>query len=337
MKVNYPRSGSQSGPGPTRNRDQHGTGPIQRMLGTTPWPGPGLEQLCLAPVPALKSGSGSAVSGSPSPQKPPPRATGSRDPPESSSHAQDAGERAPVRPEGADRSQEGAPAVAQPGPRLQSGPPAARARAHSPPRRRRRRRPGTRKVGAAAAPPRLRLRPAARAALPSRSRPRPRPPRALTPRVGAARRARLGHRREASAPRDRHSRPGSGLSSARAPPGRQEAPPRSPTTCSDSGAQGVGGGDGGGPPGPVPAPLGGSVWSAPRLSSSLPPRSSPAEHRQSRDPVDEATSGIRNVPGTCVSWENYMCLYYRIIGLGTRLHELQATRSRLLRSSSVNY
>lgn len=198
MKVNYPRSGSQSGPGPTRNRDQHGTGPIQRMLGTTPWPGPGLEQLCLAPVPALKSGSGSAVSGSPSPQKPPPRATGSRDPPESSSHAQDAGERAPVRPEGADRSQEGAPAVAQPGPRLQSGPPAARARAHSPPRRRRRRRPGTRKVGAAAAPPRLRLRPAARAALPSRSRPRPRPPRALTPRVGAARRARLGHRREAS-------------------------------------------------------------------------------------------------------------------------------------------
>lgn len=343
MKVNYARSGSQSGPGPTRNRGQHGTGPIQRMLGTTPWPGPGLGQLCLAPVPALKSCSGSAVSGSPSPQKSPPRATGSRDPPESSSHAQGAGEGAPVRPEGAGRAaaltaaRKGHRRSRSPGPRLQSGLPAARARAHSP---RAAAAAVARGHGRSGPPPPLR----ASASGPPRARraasppgPAPGPPRALTPPVGTARRARLGLRGEAFAPRGRHSRPGSGLSSARAPPGT----PGSASALADHvqrfrGAGG-GGGGGGGPPGPVPAPLGGSVWSAPGLNSSLPPRSSPAEHRQSRDPVDEATSGIRNVPGTCVSWEKCMCLYYQIIGLGTRLRELQATRSRLLRSSSVNY
>lgn len=110
------------------------------------------------------------------------------------------------------------------------------------PRRRRRRphrRPGTRKVGGNAAPPRLSLPapplaprppPAARAALPGPA-PGPGRPRAVTPPGGAARRARLGAKREAGS----RGRVGAELGAAfHQPgflPGCREAPPRSPSTC----------------------------------------------------------------------------------------------------------
>lgn len=132
--------------------------------------------------------------------------------------APEEGGRGPQRPPRPGRRRPGC--SAEPDPRssnLGSRPPALAtrhgARAPGPrtltrPRRRRRRphrRPGTRKVGGNAAPPRLSLPapplaprppPAARAALPGPA-PGPGRPRAVTPPGGAARRARLGAKREA--------------------------------------------------------------------------------------------------------------------------------------------
>lgn len=166
--------------------------------------------------------------------------------------APEEGGRGPQRPPRPGRRRPGC--SAEPDPRssnLGSRPPALAtrhgARAPGPrtltrPRRRRRRphrRPGTRKVGGNAAPPRLSLPapplaprppPAARAALPGPA-PGPGRPRAVTPPGGAARRARLGAKREAGS----RGRVGAELGAAfHQPgflPGCREAPPRSPSTC----------------------------------------------------------------------------------------------------------
>ena len=166
--------------------------------------------------------------------------------------APEEGGRGPQRPPRPGRRRPGC--SAEPDPRssnLGSRPPALAtrhgARAPGPrtltrPRRRRRRphrRPGTRKVGGNAAPPRLslpapplapRLPPAARAALPGPA-PGPGRPRAVTPPGRAARRARLGAKREAGS----RGRVGAELGAAfHQPgflPGCREAPPRSPSTC----------------------------------------------------------------------------------------------------------
>lgn len=155
MKVNYPRSRSQSGSEPERNRAHSGRG-----CPTTS--GLGLGHMCPAPVIALKSGPGSAAWGSPLPKKSPPPATGSQKPLESSSHAQHAEKGAQRRPEEADVI--AAPTPGQRGPPKRprsTGPtqlkpwlPAARARAQTQGRARARAHSPGYAAAAAAAPER---------------------------------------------------------------------------------------------------------------------------------------------------------------------------------------
>lgn len=239
MKVNYPRSRSQSGSEPERNRAHSGRG-----CPTTS--GLGLGQMCPAPVVALKSGPGSAAWGSPLCKKSPPPATGSQKPLESSSHAQHAEKGAQRRPEEAGRDrgahprpERSAEAAAQP--RARAAQVVAPARLHEPAHRHRgapgpapthpatppppprnaegrgRRRPSAPQPSAPPRAPRLPSAPRATLLGPA---PGPGRPRAVTPPVGAARRARFGAKREGFSPRGaRRSRAGSVLSSAGLSPG----------------------------------------------------------------------------------------------------------------------
>lgn len=134
MKVSYPKAGSQSGSSPTRNRAHSAKAGDKPPLLAWPWPG---ANSIWRPQPlALESCSGSAVSGSPSPQRSPPtgpRLQGSA--PERLPAARDAEKGAHARPEGArapaalTAAGKGAPGGrAAPAPRLQSALAAPRAR-----------------------------------------------------------------------------------------------------------------------------------------------------------------------------------------------------------------
>lgn len=201
-------------------------------------------------------------------QRSPPPAAASQKGPKSSSHPRDTEEGAQRRPEEARRGPR-APTPGQgevprrprsAGPaRLKSGLAAARARAQTQGRARARAHspgcaaaaPAAPGCGRSEAPRPLRAAASASASAllrapgppsaPRAARPDPAPgpggPRAVTPLFEAARRARLGAKREGFSARS-EAELGAAFHQPSSLPGRQEAPPRSPTTCSNSGARG---------------------------------------------------------------------------------------------------